>query len=184
MSESECINANWSLIGFQDGVNGRPSSRLNEHNNTCSKHGIFPETQEYMIGYQDGIRNFCTPERGYEQGKAGRAQEIQCPDDLKVDFLNAYNHGYQYYLITQDIRKIESRIKKHNDRLSSISREIQRKEFSLERADDKGERAKLINEIRHLRDNQRRVENDKRRDERELSRKKSARYPYSTLVIY
>ena len=71
LNKDECLTADWYLIGFDDGSNGQDVARIGQHRQACAKHGITPDIHQYEDGFENGVRKFCTPQKGYNKGKNG-----------------------------------------------------------------------------------------------------------------
>ncbi len=44
---------------------------------------LAPNSERYLAGRNDGLKTFCTYERGYAEGSAGRAYGAGCPQSSK-----------------------------------------------------------------------------------------------------
>lgn len=95
LTKEQCATMNWRDLGFRDASQGYSSTRLSQHVNSCSKHGLTIDNTSYSSGYSDGLRLFCTPERGYELGRAGSFVTATCPADLATAFQISYERGKQ-----------------------------------------------------------------------------------------
>src|SRR5688572_14241675 len=71
LDKDECRNADWYAIGLEDGARGRTVERLGDHRRACAEHGVAPQSERYVAGRNEGLKSFCTYERGYSQGRAG-----------------------------------------------------------------------------------------------------------------
>ncbi len=47
------------------------SLRLGDHRRACAKHNVTPDTGRYAAGRAEGLKSFCTYERGFAEGRAG-----------------------------------------------------------------------------------------------------------------
>src|SRR5690625_7945360 len=65
LSEGECLTADWYEIGQQDGRSGHERSRLHDHRKACAKHAVTPDETAYFAARDDGLRLYCTRERGF-----------------------------------------------------------------------------------------------------------------------
>jgi hypothetical protein len=111
LSEDECIAADWRVIGERDGAEGYdPQQRFGKHVKACERAGIVPDQRQWNQGYQDGLFNFCTPQRGLIHGQAGKPYNNVCPADLERNFLDGYRLGTEEFQIKTNIRNLENRI--------------------------------------------------------------------------
>lgn len=90
LNEEECRTADWRKLGLEDGVAGRSATRIEEHRNACSKHGMPVDEPAWRIGWEEGIRAYCTPENGLIEGRQGNFYANSCPPELKAGFEGAY----------------------------------------------------------------------------------------------
>lgn len=84
LDRSECLNANWYAIGLEDGARGRPLERLGDHRRACAEHRVAPDGERYVVGRNEGLKSFCTYERGFSQGRAGHAYAGSCPANPRL----------------------------------------------------------------------------------------------------
>ena len=117
MNKAECLNVDWRTVGYEDGVAGRSGDRIGEHRKACAKHGVTPDLNAYQSGREQGMREYCQPETGYQLGVNGYALKSYCPVDLKEDFESAYHAGYDLYAM-------RARVANAQNELDSAHREI------------------------------------------------------------
>jgi len=118
LSEEECRRSDWYNIGFQDGLNGSPLSRMAGHREACAKYSILLDKHKYMRGYDEGLDRYCVPTNGYVIGRKGKTYHGVCSGANAELFLENYMKGKRAY----DIER----------RLSGISREIDDIEKTLD----------------------------------------------------
>ncbi|NNL81729.1 MAG: DUF2799 domain-containing protein, partial [Flavobacteriaceae bacterium] len=58
---------------------------------------------QYRVGHQIGLTQFCTPDNGFKQGRAGRGYNNVCPDKLEGQFLAGYDTGLELHELKSDI---------------------------------------------------------------------------------
>jgi Protein of unknown function (DUF2799) len=115
MDKDECRNADWYAVGLEDGARGRALERLGDHRRACAKHNVTPDSARYVAGRNEGLKTFCTYERGFSEGRAGNAYAAGCPSDSA--FLPAYYRGRELYDL--------------NRRLDEVNRDIARSKSAL-----------------------------------------------------
>jgi hypothetical protein len=158
LTKEQCINAEWYSIGYEDGLDGRPRSRLGQHREACAEYGVAPEPAKYLSGYEKGLTAFCVPHNGYRAGMAGRSIRVTCPAALSRDFSAAYAYGKRIHAAarscreqkkavnskTRELEELRSRARQveqeliagkepNRGRLMARSRELARREMQLER---------------------------------------------------
>lgn len=152
LSKDECLYANWEAIGMEDGARGRDLSYLSRHRQACAKHGVSPDIHLYRIGYSAGLKQFCTPERGFSLGLNGSRYSGICPDDLETEFLPAYRQGYAIHQADQQVKKITAKISDQDSYLADINAEIKEaKAHIITSNTPEKERAKLLKNLDILR---------------------------------
>ena len=90
LNKEECQAANWLELGRQDGAAGRSPGHIDAHRRACSEHKLPVDQSQWQIGWEEGIRHYCTAENGLLQGREGRSYAHSCPPELKSEFENAY----------------------------------------------------------------------------------------------
>jgi hypothetical protein len=135
LDKTECVNADWYAIGLEDGARGRPLERLGEHRRACAGHGVTPNTQRYLAGRGEGLKSFCTFQRGYSNGRAGQAFADVCPAGLAGAFAAGYRQGRELYDLQRQLSSVQAEIRKSKQALKegiadprSRAREVERLE--------------------------------------------------------
>lgn len=110
MSKEECLVADWHALGYEDGAAGQQVSQLSRRRQACAEHGIRPDTEAYRAGRDEGLRLYCTEQRGFRVGRAGQNYSGVCPADLEGLFLNAYQAGRDIYQAQRAVNEVASAI--------------------------------------------------------------------------
>ncbi len=153
LSESECLAANWEVLGEADGQQGRSLSQLGRYQKDCAEYGVVPDAKAYAAGRERGLAYFCTESNGYQEGRNGAGDAAVCPPTLQADFRRGYTlgqgvHTAHYVLITtadgirsarDEIQDLKSNIADNKSRISDgdLSQEDKR---ALRRQNDESER--------------------------------------------
>ena len=103
MDKSECRQADWQMIGIEDGAKGHPVSYIGNHRKACAEFGVQPDLARYQLGHQTGLTQFCTARNGFNQGRAGRKYNEVCPAGLREQFVRGYNTGRELGLLNSEI---------------------------------------------------------------------------------
>lgn len=152
LSQSECEEADWQIIGLEDGSAGRPVSYIGRHRKACADYGVKPNMAQYQRGHADGVRAFCTPRKGYQLATAGRGHNDVCPADLRVAFLAAYDDGLTVRAAQQDMLDAQNRVKAAHAEMQGIASRIDGLENSLVSGDGTPEdRQSWLTQIKNLR---------------------------------
>lgn len=164
MSAEQCQAGDWSGQGYADGAAGLTMSRLNDHAEACAKHGITPDAAAYGAGREQGLLQYCTPDRGFREGRAGSAYAGVCPSYLEADFVPAYRDGQIVYQVDQALVSARSLVDSHGNRLEELDEKIVAKqaEARAEGLTDQ-QREAVRNRIQELRRERADTERDWRR---------------------
>ncbi len=110
MSESQCLNADWFLIGEQDGRDGLPRSQLVANRESCGNYGVTPDRDEYEAGRARGLTDYCTDLNGYREGKSGLPYHRVCPADVEPEFLYGYDTGVSVRMAVVRVDRVLGRL--------------------------------------------------------------------------
>jgi hypothetical protein len=158
LGKDECLNADWRTIGYEDGAQGYLASRISSHRKDCAKHGITPDFYRYEEGRLEGLREYCTPQKGYNLGKSGRQYNSVCPGDLESVFLKGYYHGKSVHDAQMVIKSQQVDLNKMHEELRTIEKDLHDYEEELVH-DDIGprRRKKLLEEFKILTEKRRNI---------------------------
>jgi len=124
MNEQECVTGDWYAIGFEDGTQGRRADRIGTYRKACAEHQVTPDLQAYQEGRDDGLREFCQPQVGFNFGKRGGSYSGVCPVELEEDFFAAYQDGKQLYQLRSQISYASSQIEYRETELHDLEEEL------------------------------------------------------------
>lgn len=108
LDKDDCLQASWYAIGVEDGSRGRPVERLGDHRRACAKYGVAPDAERYLAGRAEGLKSFCTYERGFTEGRAGHVYNAACP--APQAFLAGYQRGRELYDLHRQLAELEKQI--------------------------------------------------------------------------
>jgi gas vesicle protein len=103
MDKPECRQADWQMIGIEDGAKGHPVSYIGNHRKACAEYGVQPDLAQYQLGHQAGLTQFCTASNGFNQGRTGRKYNEVCPAELREQFVRGYNTGRELNQLNAEI---------------------------------------------------------------------------------
>jgi ribosome modulation factor len=124
MNKAECLNVDWRTVGYEDGVAGRSGDRIGQHRKACAKHGVTPDLNAYQTGREQGLREYCQPETGYQLGVNGYALKSSCPADLKEGFETAYHSGYELYAMRARVANAENELDSAYREIAQIDQDL------------------------------------------------------------
>lgn len=152
LNEDECRSVNWEQLGQQDGLAGRASSYVEQHRSACSEHGLPVDDRQWSVGWERGIRLYCTPENGLLEGREGRSYMNSCPADLKAGFEQAYSVARALHDARASRDALESEINALYDALKAAQKPEDRKRIEI---DIEAKRFSLRGAERRVRDAER-----------------------------
>ena len=125
LSKEECLSADWRMIGYEDGSRGYPTQRIGKHREACADHGVAPDYETYLTGHREGVRQYCTPSRGFTLGRSGTRYNGVCPADLETAFLAAFDDGRATYRLQQEINQLQQDIRRVRAEQETLRQEIE-----------------------------------------------------------
>ncbi len=122
MTKEQCLEAgatSWEGIGWTDGQGGwDPEERLAMHREACQEVKVQPDRQSYMRGWNSGVLEYCTPDRGYAVGLSGSTGNSRiCPGDTGELFDDNVELGLRIYNLQYQINQLDSEIDDYEKRL-------------------------------------------------------------------
>ena len=111
LDKSECREADWKIIGLEDGAKGRPLDYIGNHRKACAEYGVTPDLANYKRGHASGLQRFCTADNGFSLGRVGGAYKNVCPSALSGGFLAGYDTGRQLHALSSDIERMQKDVK-------------------------------------------------------------------------
>ena len=93
----DCQTANWRDIGYNDATQGR-ADLLKNRTQACTQAKVIPNKKEYLAGYEEGAKQFCTYRNGFLFGQRGYSKEGVClTQNLAKPFYSGYKDGLEVY---------------------------------------------------------------------------------------
>lgn len=140
MSPEECHRANWADLGLQDGLAGKPMSRLDARMKDCAEAGVGADTGRYVIGRTQGLQTFCRLENAIPLALNGGSYEGVCPPVIDAQFRHRFEMGRAVYSLRAEVSRLDGR----SDSLQRQLREAGRDEDKQMREADKDEDRRRI----------------------------------------
>jgi len=156
ISQEACLQGDWTGIGFKDGQAGYPQSRLDDHAKACAKSGVSPDPAPYFAARAQGLRLYCTPDRGFQEGRLGHSYAGVCPKPAAGDFVVAYADG-------RLLHDAESRLRQAESDRASADRRAEKRDREARGVEDELRNPALNDEQkRELRDRLNRLRSERR----------------------
>jgi Protein of unknown function (DUF2799) len=131
MNKEECFSADWQENGYNDGASGADRDTLKSRREACAEHGIVPDKEAYLEGYEHGLEDFCTMDNGYDKGRRGYHYKGVCPSGLEGKFLMGYQEGRAIYELESRIEEYQNAIAERSQQLNNIAYQKYRDENIL-----------------------------------------------------
>ena len=131
MSADECLTGDWYAIGYEDGSRGSTADALGNRRKACAKHGVSPDFQAYQTGRDEGLKQYCQPQRGFNVGASGGRYNGVCPAHLEPNFLDAFRTGSQLHTLRSNVNNANYAISSKEAELERIEEKIRAKEAIL-----------------------------------------------------
>lgn len=135
LSEGECLTADWYQIGRNDGARGYERARLYEHRKACMEYGVTPQSTLYYEGRQLGLKTYCTPQNGFQQGRSGQPYHNVCPAELEPAFLHEYRQGKAVHEVLEEIASVQARVDRLGNRLADDDTDAKERDDIRDRLD-------------------------------------------------
>ena len=123
--------SDWSAVGYEDGARGYNTDNFGQHRKACAKHGVTADFPAYQHGRDQGLLEFCQPNRGFNVGSSGGGYNGVCNVNMEPDFLDAYNAGYRLYTLRSNVNRATSAIRSGENELDQIERHLIRNGAAL-----------------------------------------------------
>jgi hypothetical protein len=127
MDKDECLVADWRLIGFHDGAQGKSAAAIGRYRKDCADYHVAPDLDAYQAGREEGLQQYCMPANGYRLGVAGRAYNAVCPAGIERSFRAAYHTGHDIYQARTRVNSTSSLINRKQQAIQSLEADKQDK---------------------------------------------------------
>ena len=148
LSLEECQYENWRAKGVMDGLEGEPASRIVDYQRDCARHGISINATDYETGRVEGVKQFCTRDKGYQVGISGRAYKNSCTAANQNQFLSGYNPARKMYTSHSAFRQAQSQANSNRNRVDRLERDIDKLQKESRDASTEEERSEITQRIR------------------------------------
>jgi hypothetical protein len=136
MDRTQCASANWYAIGLEDGARGQPLERLGARRRACAEHGVSPDAEHYVAGRNEGLKSFCTYERGFAEGRSGHGNAGVCPATVAAGFQSGYQHGRALWDLNRQLSDVQKQIARSKAALKEGIPNPRQRASEVERLED------------------------------------------------
>ena len=104
--------------------------------NQClnAEYSVAPQTERYLAGRNEGLKTFCTYERGYSNGRAGHGYAPVCP--LETGFSTGYQRGREIFDLTHRLDQLQHEITRTKEALKADIPDPAARAREVERLED------------------------------------------------
>ncbi len=154
LDKSECREADWKIIGLEDGARGRPLSYIGNHRKACAEYGVKPDLAQYERGHVNGLQQFCIADNGFRLGRAGRSYNNVCPPALNGRFLAGYETGRQLHALSADIGRMQNDVQAMQTELDeSAKRQLNLENMLVSGTISASTRKSLLDQVKEMQTN-------------------------------
>lgn len=109
VSGDPCGHADWFEVGRVDGLSG-VNQEHSAYVGRCLSRGGTIDVELYQAGWQKGLLEYCTPERGFDAGRSGAEYSGVCPAHMEAAFLQRFKVGAKIAALERKNAEIEAQI--------------------------------------------------------------------------
>lgn len=124
MSKEECAIANWKDVGTKDGGLGRSMNAFDGYVKACAKANVIPDKTAYMSGRNEGLKKYCTIQKGYEIGLSNREYYGVCVDHNEAAVIEGRRIGLELYSFQKAYDDAVAKVKEIDSDIAEIETEI------------------------------------------------------------
>ncbi|MCO5114342.1 MAG: DUF2799 domain-containing protein [Bdellovibrionaceae bacterium] len=93
-NKEKCQNTNWDALGYGEGAQGKPNASAS-YATRCEKQGVKINYDSYLVGYNRGLTQYCSYDRGYQNAMDAAPIHSLCSSNLK--YKDGYAKGVQAF---------------------------------------------------------------------------------------
>jgi hypothetical protein len=109
VSGDPCGHADWFEVGRVDGLSGITMDH-STYIGRCESKGSVVDRPIYSAGWQRGLLEYCTPERGFDAGRSGQDYQGICPPHVEEAFLKRFKIGAEIAKLERKNAEIERQV--------------------------------------------------------------------------
>jgi len=176
MNKSECLQADWQVLGLEDGAQGRDISYIGTRRKACAEHGVSPNLEQYSTGREAGLKQYCTYNNGYRAGRSGYSFSEVCQGELRGPYAGGFDRGVEIYDMDNEIGQMVKHREAKEAELAGVNEKIRVVESHLiSKGDSRADRIRHLDEYDHFKADQKALEAYLYELESNLARKQDER---------
>lgn len=108
MTTSECVSADWTALGLEDGRTGARPKLSEQRREACASEGIPVDVAAYEAAREEGLKIYCSAEGGFDAGKSGGEYFGVCAGEAEMRFLESFALGEKLHALNEAKEKAVS----------------------------------------------------------------------------
>ena len=144
LDRDQCLRADWYAIGLEDGARGQPLERSGDHRRACAEHGVTPKIEPYLAGRNEGLKSYCTYEKGLSVGRSGQSYSGVCPAGLAGNFTAGFQRGKDIHDLRRRLDTVQEQIRKTKAALTAGIPNPRAREAEVARLEDLSREAEQL----------------------------------------
>ncbi len=123
-TKRECSNFDWKRQGHLSALKGNVKEKgISHYYRECNKkYGIKPHEEQFSIGYQQGLKVFCTPAYAEKFADKGGVYEGTCSKKQENVFLKPYVKGINIFYKNR-VSELESEVHRLENEVHNLENE-------------------------------------------------------------
>ena len=107
LTKNECVKKDPFKLGKKLAYRGFKSSVFESLQSSCKEHGVEIEMKRaaFKKGWHEGMKDFCTSQRGFHWGFTEKDDPKICSEELRPDFEQGYSRGKKFARSREGNRK-------------------------------------------------------------------------------
>lgn len=124
-SKRQCSNFDWRSRGFLSATEGESQNHgIAHYRKACAvEHDVQPDFQEFKVGYEKGLKVFCTADHARLYASRGGEYLGTCPKETEKEFLKPYITGINHYYKNQ-VSDLEREVSKLENEVNDLKNQV------------------------------------------------------------
>ena len=93
LTKNECVKKDSLNLGKNYAYKGFKLSIFERIQNSCREHGVEMKRAAFKKGWHEGMKDFCTSQRGFHWGFTEKDDPKICIEELRPAFEQGYSRG-------------------------------------------------------------------------------------------